>query len=235
MTYYEEYKNRKKETEYFLKIINMYERNLFNDNFTNPYTIENLTFADYLKIIKSSLVLMLYNLMESSISLFLQYTSEEFNRENLTYQDTCEEIRNLYLEKLTQNCFNKTASYQTYEKAIKKISQEIVENIVLQLDKKVFDISGNIDGEYINEISNRLGLNFTSSSKGMHKTSDLYIGQIKNDRNKLAHGEESFLVKGQNYTSNDLKKYFDEICIIFDELWICFDNYVRTKRYKKSI
>ncbi len=227
-----EYEKRKKETEYLLNIITMYEKNIFNEDFTKFYIIEDLTYVDYLKIIKSSLILMLYNLMESSISLFLKYTYEEFNKENLTFKETCEEIRNLYVEKLVQNCFTKTSSYQTYESAIKKLSKEIVNDIILKLDEKVFDISGNIDGEYINEISKKLGLNFKSSSKGMYKEYPLYIGNIKNARNKLAHGEESFLYKGQNYTSGDLKNYFNEICIIFDELWSCFENYVKNKKYK---
>lgn len=231
---FEEYEKRKKETEYFLSIIDMYEQNLFNDDFIKRYEKDDLSFIDYLKIIKSSLVLMLYNLMESSISLFLKYTYEEFNKENLTFKETCEEIRNLYLERLAQNCFTKTSSYNTYEKVIKEISKEIVDDIVLELDKKIFDISGNIDGKYISEISKKLGLNFKSSSKGLYKEYPLYIGKIKDDRNKLAHGEESFLIKGQTYTSRDLRNYFNEICIIFDELWSCFEKYVKDKKYKKS-
>ena len=229
----EEYRKRKKETEYFLNIIDMHEKNIFNDDFTKFYKMDDLTYVDYLKIIKSSLVLMLYNLMESSISLFLQYTYEEFNKENLTFKNTCEEIRNLYIEKSIQNCFTKTSSYHTYESVIKKVSKEIVDDITLELDKKIFEISGNIDGEYISEISKKLGLNFKSSSKGMHKEYPIYIGKIKDDRNKLAHGEESFLIRGQNYTSGDLQNYFKEICIIFDELWSCFEKYVKNKKYKK--
>lgn len=232
---YEEYNKRKKETEFFLSIIDMYEQNMFNDAFTKLYTKDDLEFIDYLKIIKSSLVLMLYNLMESSISLFLQYTYEEFNKENLTFKETSNEIRNLYLERITQNCFTKTSSYQTYEKTIKEISTNIADDIILELDKKVFEISGNIDGEYINKISEKLGLNFKSSSKSIYKEYPLYIGRIKDDRNKLAHGEESFLVKGQNYTSKDLRNYFNEICTIFDELWNHFDKYVKEKKYKKLI
>ncbi|MDK4523072.1 MAE_28990/MAE_18760 family HEPN-like nuclease [Fusobacterium necrophorum] len=227
------YTNRKKEVEYFLKILEIYENKMLENDrsFLELHNNLDVTFVDYLKILKSSCVLILYNFIESTINSLIKYIYEEFNKENITFERTCIQIRKLYLERLARDCFNKTANHNTYLKLIQNISKEIIEKKVLKLDEKIFTVSGNIDGEYINELSKKLGLNFNTKSKAIFKDNSFYIGKIKDDRNILAHGEESFIIKGQNYSTNDLKMYFLEICNIFDDLQKAFEEYINNKKY----
>lgn len=231
----ETYESRKNEVNYFLKILEIYENKMIEDdkNFLDLHNNLGVTFVDYLKILKSSCVLILYNFVESTVSNLTRYIYEEFNKENITFEKTCLEIRSLYLESLAKNTFSQNTNHKTYLKLIEDISTTIVEKKILKLDEKIFNVSGNIDGEYIANITKKLGLNFNTESKAIFKNNDFYIGKIKDDRNILAHGEESFIVKGQNYSTSDLKKYFLEISKIFDDLQNVFEEYVKNKKYLK--
>ena len=229
------YENRKNEVEYFLKILEIYEMKMMegNEEFLNLHNNLGITFIEYLKIMKSSCILIIYNFIESTISSLMRYIYEEFNKEKLNFEKTCIEIRKLYLERLAGDSFNKTAKHQTYLKLIEEISRKIIEKDIIELDEKTFSISGNIDGEYIAQISKKLGLKFHTKSKAIYKENDFYIGKIKDARNKLAHGEESFIEKGQMYSTSDLRRYFLETCTIFEDLQKEFAKYVKDKKYLK--
>lgn len=229
----ETYESRKNEVNYFLKILEIYENKMIenDENFLDLHNNLGVTFIDYLKILKSSCILILYNFIESTISNLTRYIYEEFNKENIPFEKACIEIRKLYLEKLAKDSFNQTSNHNTYLRLIENISNTIVEKEFLKLDEKIFSISGNIDGEYIDNIAKKLGLNFNTESKAIFKSNTFYIGNIKDARNKLAHGEESFIEKGQGYSTKDLAIYFLEACNILEDLKKAFMEYVKNKKY----
>ena len=51
----------------------------------------------------------------------------------------------------------------------------------------------------------------------------------------MAHGEESFIEKGQMYSTSDLRRYFLETCTIFEDLQKEFAKYVKDKKYLKWV
>ena len=88
------YENRKNEVEYFLKILEIYEMKMMegNEEFLNLHNNLGITFIEYLKIMKSSCILIIYNFIESTISSLMRYIYEEFNKEKLNFEKTCIEI-----------------------------------------------------------------------------------------------------------------------------------------------
>lgn len=80
--------NQYNEVIYFLKILEFYEtKTMENDEkFLGFYNSSEGTFIDYLKILKSSCILILYNFIESTINDLTRYVYEEFNKENIPFE-----------------------------------------------------------------------------------------------------------------------------------------------------
>ena len=72
----------------------------------------------------------------------------------------------------------------------------------IALSKDDINISGNIDAKKIRELAKNIG--FEKSSNGRN------LQNIKDKRNRLAHGEQTFYDVGKNFTFKELNGFKQE-------------------------
>ena len=185
--------------------------------------------------LKSSAMLLLYNLVESTVTNSLESIHDEICSANIKYETASDEIRKIFVD--------------YYYKNIKdgKFPQEgITDNILLfvnfLLNENSFQIdyskytkyktgssfSGNIDEKMIMQLALKYG--FKHTPKGRYKE----INTIKNRRNKLAHGELSFAECGRDVTTQRLNVIKKKTIECLDELLNNIQEYIRNKQFIRS-
>jgi hypothetical protein len=196
------------------------------------------------KILKSNSILLFYNLIEGTISSLMNEFFGTLNSDPNSYKDLQLPIKKIWL-KYKHRSFN--TGNKKYDDYIINTIESILDEVVV-IDSKTIsdaesgeriihnydafcsetnanDISGNIDARKIRELFSLYGLpEVTIGCKSML--------QIKNKRNSLAHGNETFAQVGSSFTIEDLYKMKIEITSFLEHVLNETENYLNTKMYK---
>lgn len=187
-------------------------------NFINSYIPTNPD-EDLNRILKSNIILMLYNLVESSIS------------------NAIEEIHNhLHVNSTSFNILKgrlKAVIIKHLKKRNPKNFVESITDIAIDIIKESFDkeqmFSGNIDSRLIRELSNDYG--FISATTYSQTKNGESLLTIKNKRNDLAHGTFSFVEVGKEYSLQDIEKMKNETVFYLTEIINNIENYLNNQEY----
>ena len=187
---------------------------------------KQVNYSQLPKILKANLFLMLYNIIESIVTKSLELIHDKINSEKVKYKDCIDEIKALWIE-FEHSKFEETKSLNIIKK-LTKIDDEILYIEYEEYSKKKrSNISGNLDARKIREISNVYLLEHNQEIIGKK------LVEIKNTRNRLAHGEISFSELGGNYTSRQMFEYYRECKEYLKEYISNVETYIREKKYKK--
>ena len=199
---------------------------------------------ELVKILKSNSILLFYNLIEGTISsLFNEYFGT-INSDPNKYSDLQLPIKKIWLKYKHRSFSVGTTKYDDYIiNTIENIINEIVlippktindseggEKIIHNYDAycaetNSSDMSGNLDARKIRNLFNLYGLPpITQGCNSMLK--------VKNKRNSLAHGNETFAQVGSNFTIDDLYKMKIEITSFIQHLLDETEIYLNAKGYK---
>ena len=178
-------------------------------------------------IMKASLFLILYNLVEDTVRKLLCYILEQ-SSSDLKYQDIVRETQKLLLlsKKNKIICTNEPESFF---KTLDDIIQNCISNISHSLEVKhvlTFQKAGNIDSKAIKGIYNSFGYKIKKESE--------LINLIKDKRCALAHGEISFQECGKGYATSDLLRYKKEVFHYLGQLFVHTSNLLKNKTYIKK-
>ncbi|GHS91398.1 hypothetical protein FACS1894139_15530 [Planctomycetales bacterium] len=175
---------------------------------------------DVVPILKSNFLLMLYNLVEATVVGGLLELHEKVKDSQICYAELIEELQLVWIR---HQISNKSATEQKLQEIIGRIINN--ETIVLlnhnpadgkYLDRKtlsnVLRISGNLDAKEITDICERYGIKHTASDVNDD------LKRVKDTRNNLAHGNESFGECAREMTlaeleeiKNGVEKFIKEI------------------------
>lgn len=170
-------------------------------------------------ILKSSFIILLYNVVESTTVLVLEKVHDKASRHN--YVELSDHLKNLFVE------------YYLFKENQNK-QQNILNNIIkssvkfpiyIEFVKKVNLFSGNIDARELSKIIGRYGIG-KISSKDKEK---LLI--VKNKRNKIAHGEMMFKECCRNMTIRELDEIKKAVFDALSQMIIMTEHYFEQKRY----
>jgi len=225
------YENTKKSIEYFWNDIKRDDSNLKNMSFLpisddttsndNSNELRNLY-----EIKKSSFILMLYNIIEATVTKLIQEIIEvivEYSSKT-EYRDVNENIRSLWIKLLIRRFggFNDETKVKRIDSLCASFSEPDKKG---QLFKDYGDIggiinvseaSGNLDFRKIKQIFGSFGIEITPSQSQENQSEEILfpkfseLKDIKELRNQLAHGSRSFLEGFANKGVGKLKKYMDE-------------------------
>ena len=156
---------------------------------------------DFFKILKSNALLMIYNLVESTILGGILEIYDTIKQENITYNMVSSQIQKIWFSFKFNQVYKKESHYYSYQNKAEEIINSILNNETLALDRKATNISGNLDATKIRQLCQEHGITFSTNqdSKG-----GIVLSDIKNKRNNLAHGTISFVECGRDYTFDDL-------------------------------
>lgn len=221
------YNERINEIElYFNAIQQLYStQNQFNENY-------EFHSDDFLKMLKSNALLMIYNLVESSIIGGILEIYDDLRSNGYTYRDVRQEIQDIWFSFKFNQVYDKGAHYNSYRDKAIEIINSILNGEVIALDRKATDISGNLDAEKIRQICKRHGIAYTidAECKG-----GIVLEDVKNKRNELAHGTTSFVECGRNYSIDDLIKIKDQTIKFLNCILNGMKQYYDSKRYLSPV
>lgn len=188
--------------------------------------------VDLAATLKSSLVLMLYNLVESTMSNCLEILHDSFNGKGLRYSELTEPLQLLWM-KHQYNVINKF-EVDTSDKVnyFKNLVETIAVNREVDLTYTELNkyksgslFSGNLDDQLICKIAAKYGLQFEEECRELRS--------IRGKRNKLAHGELSFRECCNQEPIQKLKVLKDRTVVFLEKLIEAVEDYVSDSKYKR--
>ena len=164
---------------------------------------------------KSSALVMMYNLVESTMTNILQDVFDHLAANAVDFDALNEQMKELVL----QYCKKKNPG-----KIVEKMTAQNANMVVASFDRS--DIfSGNIDCKIIRETLKSFGV----KAKGSYTEPALLT--VKKERNSLAHGDLSFSDCGKQYSAKDLTEYHAKTCVILKRAITDFNGYLASGAY----
>ena len=212
------YKDRIYEIEFYFNII-------INIESTNIDINEKGLFV---RILKSNFILMLYNFVEACVVSGILEIYENMNSNNCTYKSLIEEIKIIWSKYRIGQIYKNNGKRNAYEKTVYEMLNHITSDMSITLSKQVLDINGNLDAKKIKELCDKHRIRYRASDR------DRCLYTVKNKRNMLAHGDESFGNCARDMTFEDLKHIKDEVISFINSIVIGMQDYYDNKSYLKK-
>lgn len=183
---------------------------------------------DFLKILKSNALLMIYNLVESTIMGGILEIYAAFSQQGITYKMVRKEIQDIWFSFKFNQVYDKSAHYHSYRDKASEIISSILSDDTLAMDRKATDISGNLDADKIRIICQEHGIHFNLDRRCR---GGVVLSDVKDKRNNLAHGTISFVECGRDYSILDLTKIKDETVFFLKDILSAMQNYYKNRLY----
>lgn len=172
------------------------------------------------KTLKANGFILLYNLIESSITKSIEQIYVKMKHESTKFDDIKVGIRRELINHLKTN-----KNTDKFVESINSIAEDIIEQCFSP--DKVF--SGNVDARKIREVSQKYG--FSVRTNYRKTKGGLELKTVKDKRNDLAHGIFSFQEVGHNYTVQDLLRIKKEVIAYLSQILDNIENYITNKEY----
>lgn len=215
------YNDRKKEIEFYLSVIKQIDLDA-----TAISTNDN---AMLLRIMKSNLILMLYNITEACISNGLREIFEQLSNDKLHYSQIIVELQHIWTNYEIKKIYGPTSPLKSYQNKATELIETVLNqsSIKFEFTKQLVNMDGNLDSKKIQEICN--------TYKIRHKArSTPTLEKIKNGRNSLAHGSDSFSQYSQSLSVADLEKYKNDVLMFLQKILEGMKNYYDNKSYSDN-
>lgn len=207
---------------YFKAISQLYETQAI---FEEKYDFHS---DDFLKMLKANALLMIYNLVESSIMGGILEIYDQMKVSGHTYNDVRKEIRDIWFAFKFNQVYDKTAHYNSYREKALEIINGILNSEIIELSRKSIDISGNLNAEKIRQLCKDHGITYSvdPSCRG-----GAVLEVVKDKRNNLAHGTISFVECGREYSIEALISIKDETITFLNCILNGMKDYYDEKLY----
>jgi len=183
------------------------------------------------KILRSYCFLLLYNLIESTLSNGIIEIYDNIHDEKLNFDSISEEFKKLWIGNKSKR-LNDSSNESHIQKIIKEIIEETNDLNEISFEKSRLSISGNLDFKTIEKI--RIKYGFKSQVPNLNrKLLITTLNYIKSKRNYLGHGNESFSKASELKTFKELSIMKDEVIIYLDSIVFSIDDLLKNKRFKK--
>ncbi len=188
-------------------------------------------------VLKGSVFLHLYNLVESTVTACLARVADEIRDGSVVYERLAEEWRMHWLDHE-----GRAGELLSQEKRI-QLLLEICEHVVGRraIDFRPSLPGGNLDDRQIEKVARQFGVPLAvrrSVEEGVkrHVVDDEgTLGLICRRRNELAHGESSFGDCGRSVSVRDLRTWAAAVVRYLRELIRCFAEYLEARGFERSM
>ena len=157
--------------------------------------------ADFVCICKSNIILMIYNLVESTVvNTMNEYYSLIFKDPNFVKKN--EKILGIWIDSIMISSYGRDKSFNDCKNTAHSLISKYSKNELRSEYRK--NDSGNLDARTIQKMCETHSINFIKSKKYEENELSNQLREIKETRNVLAHGEQSFIEIGRNLSEKDL-------------------------------
>lgn len=190
-----------------------------------------LSYQSMTNILKSNVALMIYNLIEFTITNIIEYIYEQIKVNQLGYTNVNDLIQKLWHTTVLKVTNDPSSNFNTVVKTSEKVIKAIVENSVIQLKSRDTLPAGNLDGITIKDTLNKHGISIDTSSPNYRPD---ILDTIKEKRNNLAHGSVSFADAMRDFSITDIKNNNTLIVGFLQEIIDTARTYLSEKQYKSA-
>ena len=193
--------------------------------------VSNATFYndEFIKILKANTLLMIYNLVESTVMGGILEIYDKLKQEGLTYSGVRKEIKDIWFSYKFRQVYDQQAHYNSYKGKALEIVNSILTGEVIELDRKATAISGNLDAQQIRNVCSEHGIVFQTDAQSR---GGIVLETVKDRRNDLAHGTLSFAECGRDYSIEDLGEIKDQTELFLKGLLSGMKKYYDEKQYQ---
>lgn len=193
--------------------------------------VSNATFYndEFIKILKANTLLMIYNLVESTVMGGILEIYDKLKQEGLTYSGVRKEIKDIWFSYKFRQVYDQQAHYNSYKGKALEIVNSILTGEVIELDRKATAISGNLDAQQIRNVCSEHGIVFQTDAQSR---GGIVLETVKDRRNDLAHGTLSFAECGRDYSIEDLGEIKDQTVLFLKGLLSGMKKYYDEKQYQ---
>lgn len=185
--------------------------------------------VEFIKMLKANTLLMIYNLVESTVMGGILEIYDRLKQEGLTYSSVRKEIKDIWFSYKFRQVYDQNAHFNSYKSKALEIVNSILLGEIIELDRKATSISGNLDAQQIRNICNEHGILFETNAKSK---GGIVLETVKERRNSLAHGTLSFAECGRDYSIEDLNEIKIQTVEFLKGLLAGMKRYYDEKQYQ---
>jgi len=220
----QDFENRKDEIENYFKFLLIFDDDNTKIEYNNGNRIVKEKIQSQFQVILiSNTFLILYNLIESTVrnSIIEIYTKIE--DDEITFEKLSKNLQKIWIKQTTDKLKEKNFKDETIRDYILSLANEILKKETIKLAKDKMDFTGNLDACKIRELADKIG--FEKAVNGRN------LLAIKNKRNRLAHGEQTFYDAGKDYSVRQLNELKNETFAYLSEIITNIENFIVDKKY----
>lgn len=199
-------------------------KDIENGNVTSPNQIN-------IPVLRSSVVINLYNIIESTITQTLTRFHAEINANNVLYDDLSRPIKDLaliYFYKHKEKRADIHSSIDVLHHTVDLIRGTGTFNVpYLEMIESYQLYSGNLDARSIRNVMVKYGIEISESSGQK-------LIAIKKGRNTLSHGNKSFEEFGRDLVIPRLEEYLADVENFLEEVILNGTKFIDEKLYKQE-
>ncbi len=224
-TLLENFEERSQEVRsYFLFLKNIdhgsIQLNIVNAKNKKPEKIND----NLLKTLKATGFLLLYNLIESTMTNAIEAIFDELQKNNISFDDLRDELKKIIIDNI------KDKDNKSTDNLLASIQDISVDIISASFNKNRL-FSGNVDAKKIKDIASKYGFSSTTDKRKTRDGIDLL--KVKTNRNDLAHGFKSFQDVGKIYFEDDLLEIEKRVTSYLREILRNIESYLSNQEYLK--
>lgn len=208
----------------FLKIMNSDDTLIRYVNGTE--TIEEKISNKLQTMFIANAFLILYNLIESTVRNSIVEIYNKIEEDKNSYENLSESLQKIWINQNINNLKEGTYNHDTLLKTVQKIAQDILTKETIALSKDNINISGNIDAQKIRALAEYIGFEKTSNGRNLQN--------IKDKRNRLAHGEQTFYDVGKDFTFDELNKFKHEAFDYLSDVINKIEKFILDRKYNAN-
>lgn len=178
------------------------------------------------KCMRSHAVLMLYNIVESTVVECILAIYDAIKDEHIKYVELIDPLRDMWLgNKMDNNDGRKTRIAKT-----KRIINDLQSDI--SFDDKIGRFDGNVDLRLILNVCKEFKIQLGPIPN--KEEIAVSLKTIKDARNHLAHGDITYSSYGSSILLSDIIKLKDDALKFLNYFIQVIDSYIRNKKYKAT-
>ena len=227
----EDFQERKNEIVNILSYLKYMEKERStNDSIEKNMEVGDVDFNKLQKTIKASILLMLYNLVESTLTNCLNEIHDAITESTIPYNKLNNSIQTLFLAYHIES-MKKTRGRDDQASIMRDLIFLLKEegniSITYQELNSVYGLySGNLDGKKVQSVLRRYGVEVSLHTQP--------LAEIRFLRNKLTHGELSFEDVGKDIHLGQIDDYVDKTIKHMEDVIRCVETFIQAKDYCKS-
>ena len=222
----QDFDNRKSEIENYFKFLK-----IFDDDYTQiQYKKDGGIITEKIQpqfqiILIANAFLILYNLIESTVrnSIIEIYTKIE--DDDIAFEELSENLQKIWIKQTTDKLKENNFKAETLRDYVLSLANDILQKETIKLAKDKMDFSGNLDAGKIRELAGKIG--FDKAVNGRN------LVAIKDKRNRLAHGEQTFYDVGKDFSVGELNDLKNETFEYLSDIINNIEKFIIDKNYTK--